>query len=188
METDIPADDAADLVSWEEGGGPPSRTEPLFGPSDASPFDAQAPLTPWSEAERRLAAASTVWLVTTRPDGRPHAVPVFAVWVDGALFVTLRPGSRKGRNLAVNPQVSVIVSSDELELVLEGRAERVREVRGLRRVGDALAGRFGWRLAVADDGVVTDPDLPGEPEYGIYGVVPRVSFGFAEVSATRWSW
>ncbi|AUS77092.1 pyridoxamine 5'-phosphate oxidase [Actinoalloteichus sp. AHMU CJ021] len=188
METRIPAGDAVDLLGREGVGAPPARTEPLFGPSDASPFDDRAPLTPWVEAERWLTAASTVWLATVRPDGRPHAVPVFALWVDGALFVTLRPTSRKGRNLAANPQVSVIVSSEELELVLEGRAERVREVGALRRLTGVLAERFGWRLAVAGDGVVVDPDLPGEPEYGIYCVVPRVSFGFAGSSATRWSW
>jgi Pyridoxamine 5'-phosphate oxidase len=65
-----------------EGGGMAAK-EPVA----AQPFTAeeQRPLPPWPEARRRLAEADTYWLATVRPDGRPHVVPVLAVWLDGTL-------------------------------------------------------------------------------------------------------
>jgi hypothetical protein len=27
------------------------------------------------------------WLATTRPDGRPHLMPVIAFWIDGAIHI-----------------------------------------------------------------------------------------------------
>ena len=49
---------------------------------------ADATAMPWAEATRRLTEdrSSTFWLATARPDGRPHVVPVWAVWLDDALY------------------------------------------------------------------------------------------------------
>lgn len=35
---------------------------------------------PWPEARRRLAEGRTYWPATTRPGGRPHIMPLLAVW------------------------------------------------------------------------------------------------------------
>ena len=61
--------------------------------------------TSWAEARRRLAEADTYWLATVRSNGRPHLVPVLAVWLDDALhfFVASRT-SRKAKNLARDSQ------------------------------------------------------------------------------------
>ena len=40
---------------------------------------------PWSFALERLERARNCWIATTRPDGRPHAVPV-GVLVDGTVY------------------------------------------------------------------------------------------------------
>ena len=40
-------------------------------------------LLPWSFALERLEKARNYWVATTRPDGRPHTVPVWGVLVDG---------------------------------------------------------------------------------------------------------
>ncbi len=40
--------------------------------------------TPWAEASDELAKAEIFWLVTVRPDGRPHATRS-GRWLDGAL-------------------------------------------------------------------------------------------------------
>ena len=39
-------------------------------------------LLPWSWAEERLRDSRNYWLATVRPDGRPHVMPVWAVWDD----------------------------------------------------------------------------------------------------------
>src|SRR3982751_1161709 len=58
-----------------------------------------APATPWSEGRRTIAEGEVFWVVTVRPDGRPHATPLLAVWVDGAVVVTTGQDERKARNL-----------------------------------------------------------------------------------------
>ncbi|HEU4760074.1 MAG TPA: pyridoxamine 5'-phosphate oxidase family protein, partial [Dehalococcoidia bacterium] len=43
-------------------------------------------LLPWAWAEERLAKSHNYWVATARPDGRPHAMPVWAVWLDDRLY------------------------------------------------------------------------------------------------------
>ena len=40
------------------------------------PTSSDGPLD-WSHAEQRLKRARNYWIATTRPDGTPHAVPVW---------------------------------------------------------------------------------------------------------------
>ena len=62
---------------------------------------------PWSWAEEQLRAARNYWVCSTRPDGRPHAMPVWGLWLDGAVLFSTDPSSRKGRNLTANPAAVV---------------------------------------------------------------------------------
>ena len=55
----------------------------------------------------------TGWLATTRPDGRPHLMPVIAFWVDGALHIVAGEGSRKARNLAADGRCVIGTSKHE---------------------------------------------------------------------------
>lgn len=78
----------------------------------------------WSWAADRLAGYRNYWVVTATADGRPHALPVWAVWDDQEhrLAFSCAPGSRKARNLRANPQVTV-AGDDTVEcLSLEGHA------------------------------------------------------------------
>ena len=75
----------------------------------------------WSRAHDRLATppmSAVVFLGTSRPDGRPHAVPVGARWHDGDVYFTSGPGTRKARNLATNPACTISISRDEWEAVI----------------------------------------------------------------------
>ena len=47
------------------------------------------------------------YLGTVRPDGRPHATGVGARWYDGDIYFLSGPGTRKSRNLAVNPACTI---------------------------------------------------------------------------------
>src|SRR6202023_1520295 len=39
----------------------------------------------WADAEQHLNRSRTYWIVSVRASGRPHAMPVWGVWLDGAL-------------------------------------------------------------------------------------------------------
>src|SRR5579883_2552413 len=70
-------------------------------------------LLPWHWAEERLIGSRNYWVCTTRPDGRPHAMPVWGVWSDGAFFFSTGADSVKGRNLAANPALTVHLESGD---------------------------------------------------------------------------
>ena len=80
------------------------------------------------EIEERLRTEPTVWLSSTRPDGRPHVVPVWFNW-DGSVFdLFSKPNAQKIRNLREHPAVMLAVGQPaeewDVELV-EGTASIV---------------------------------------------------------------
>jgi general stress protein 26 len=48
--------------------------------------DENAEAVGWTDAEAKLAAAEIAWIVTVRPDGRPHATPMVPVVHDGKVY------------------------------------------------------------------------------------------------------
>jgi PPOX class probable F420-dependent enzyme len=78
----------------------------------------------WPAITTRLAAARNYWLTTTRPDGRPHAMPVWGVWHDGALWFGTGLESVKGRNLARDPRAVMHLESGDDVVILDGEARR----------------------------------------------------------------
>jgi nitroimidazol reductase NimA-like FMN-containing flavoprotein (pyridoxamine 5'-phosphate oxidase superfamily) len=134
-------------------------------------------LRPWSWAEQILHEGHNYWVATVRPDGRPHAMPVWAVWHGGALWFSTGGRSRKAKNLAERPDCSVSTERGTSAVVLEGRATRLP-------ASEAPAALPALYLAKYREGY--PPDSP------IFCVRPRVVFGFSEAAsefgetATRW--
>jgi hypothetical protein len=96
---------------------------------------------PWSRARDLLEAGPRAgdWVLgTVRPDGRPHAAGIGALWEDGELYFTCGAGTRKARNLAANSACTISVKLEGIDLVLEGEATRVTDGPTLER----LAGRY----------------------------------------------
>jgi hypothetical protein len=55
---------------------------------------------PWRQIEVAVRAAWSIWLATTRPDGRPHAVQVWFVWMNTPVDFTSDRRRQNARNLA----------------------------------------------------------------------------------------
>jgi hypothetical protein len=153
--------------------------------------DAATP-APWARARDHLEGSrATYWLATVRPNGAPHAMPLLAVWLDGRLFFSAGERTRKARNLALDPHCVVTVEEDPLDLVVEGRADKVRDDATLQRVADAYAKVYGWRVAVRDGAFHDTEGAPtaGPPPYDVYEVTPKIAFGFGTDETfvpTRW--
>lgn len=162
--------------------------ELLFGEKDATPMSTdEATVKPWSQGRACLESAPKVWLSTARPDGRPHVMPVLVVWVDDTPYFATRPTSRKGRNLAHDPHCVLTVSSDELDLVVEGIAVRAADEAVLHRVAEAFLEKYEWEFTIRD-GIARDRSLPCAPEYSFHRVIPARAFGYGPdgLTATRW--
>src|SRR5215218_5036463 len=114
-------------------------------PASAQPLSAEDARSPsWRETRARLEDAQFYWLATARPDGRPHLMPILAVWLDGALHFSAGPATRKSRNLEQQSQCSIAVDSDDLHLIVEGTAEKVMNSARLERLAEAYSTKYGW--------------------------------------------
>ena len=78
-----------------------------------------------AKAAQRLRDDQIVWIATVRPDGQPHAVPVWFLW-DGERATVFSKPDQKVRNLGQNPRATMHFNStaDGGDVViLEGQAE-----------------------------------------------------------------
>jgi nitroimidazol reductase NimA-like FMN-containing flavoprotein (pyridoxamine 5'-phosphate oxidase superfamily) len=135
---------------------------------------------PWSEARDRLAQTRFYWVATTRPDGRPHVRPVLGVWVEGAMYSTTGPNTRKAANLAHDPRCAITARTDGMDLVLEGDASFVRDDDTLRKVAKAYDEKYGWPVTIQDGAYDAPYGAPtaGPPPYELYRITPTVVLGF----------
>ena len=138
-------------------------------------------LLPWSWAEDRLTKSRQYFLTTVRPDSRPHTMPVWGIWMEGAFWFGTGRKSQKAHNLARNPNCTISTEASEEAVILEGVATEITDPAALK---DAL--RKMAPLSKKKYGMAGGP--PGEP---VYRVQPRRVFGLVEKTfpktATRWS-
>ena len=131
----------------------------------------------WEWARDQLERSRNYWISTTRPDGRPHVMPVWGVAIDGVVYFGSGRSSRRARNLAHNPAVVVHLESGDEAVIVEGIAEEVTDREELAAVAERYRAKY---------------DLWSDPDEGsaIYAVRPRVAFGWLEKdypnTATRW--
>jgi hypothetical protein len=154
-----------------------------------------SPALPWSRAHDLLAAnpagpGTPFFLGTVRPDGRPHAAGIGAIWHDGDLYITSSPDARKARNLAANPAATISAGLGGMDLVLEGEAGRVTDALTLEQVA-ALYRDLGWPATVEGDALTAPYSAPsaGPPPWWVYRFVFHTAFGVASAEphgATRW--
>ena len=78
-----------------------------------------------SQVERRLQTEQNLWLATVRPNGTPHLVPIWFVWVAEKIYLCTGADSVKVRNLARNPRVSVALEDGAKPIVIEGVAHPI---------------------------------------------------------------
>jgi len=150
---------------------------------EQSLVEGQNETTHWAFAQARLqnlAPGQTSWLATVRPDGRPHLMPIIALWIDGAFHFVTGKETQKGRNLAAEERC-VIATGDatlpSLDVVVEGRAERLEDEAAVRHIAKILSGN-NWPLEVRGNQVY-GPHAPtaGPPPYSIYRLVATQAFG-----------
>jgi hypothetical protein len=83
-------------------------------------------LLSWDDVESRLRASKHYWLATVRPDGTPHSVPRWGVWVDGAFYYDGAPTTRHVRNLEHNPACTLTLESGVEVVIVEGESSATR--------------------------------------------------------------
>lgn len=132
-------------------------------------------LLDWSDVEARLVAAPQYWMATTRPDGRPHVVPRWGVWVDGRFWYDGAPTTVHARNLAANSSCTLHLEDGWKAVVIDGVSTPAAPpgVDFGARLADAFADKY------TDRGYTPAPDAWEGPGAG--GLVV-----FAPTKAVAW--
>lgn len=136
------------------------------------------------------AADVAFFLGTVRPDGRPHAAGIGALWLDGDMYFTSGPQAQKARNLAANPACTLACRLPGIDLVLEGAAARVTDQPTLAEVARRYR-EGGWPAEVAGDALTAPYSAPsaGPPPWQVYRLRFHTAVGVATAEpygATRW--
>jgi hypothetical protein len=133
---------------------------------------------PWSAAEVRLAEARNYWLCSTCPNGRPHAMPVWGLWIAEGFYFSTGRDSRKGRNLAGDPRMSMHLESGDEVVILEGEVREETDPGVLATYVEQYERKYTIR-----------PDVSNAADV-VYALRPRRAFTWQErdftVSAVRW--
>lgn len=135
------------------------------------------PMLDWETVETRLVDSVHYWLSTTRPDGRPHVVPRWGVWVDEQFFYDGSPQTRHARNLAVNPNCALHLEDGIAVTILEG----------ISTVPDPVTGELAERMSAEfirkyeNLGYAPGPDSwSGEGAGGLHVFVPRTAIAWSQ--------
>jgi PPOX class probable F420-dependent enzyme len=136
------------------------------------------PQLEWGWVEEQLAKSRNYWITTVRKNGRAHAMPVWGLWMDGAVMFSTGRGSVKARNIARDAEMVVHLESGDEVVIIEGRAEVETDKQVLGRFVEAYEKKYDFR-----------PD-PNDGEGMYYRVRPRVVLAWTEKdfqnSAARW--
>jgi hypothetical protein len=69
--------------------------------------------------DERLITERNIWLATTRPNGKPHLVPIWFVWVGERAYICTPAESVKARNLAANPRATFALEDGNRPRIVE---------------------------------------------------------------------
>jgi len=125
---------------------------------DARFSDPAAVAADWDQTRRTLEDAELFWITTVRTDGRPHATPLVAVWLDDAIHFATGFDEQKAVNLRTNQNVILMTGCNEWErgvdVVIEGEAVQVIDENVLRRLAEAWETKWDgrWHYEVHDRG------------------------------------
>jgi general stress protein 26 len=132
-------------------------------------------LLPWKWAEKNLAGSREYWMITVRPDARPHAMIIWGLWFDGAFWFGTGRKTQKARNLASNPHCIVGTQHAAEAVILEGVAELVTDPALLKKLEPESKRKY---------------KMSGGGSEPVYRVRPTRAFGLIEKTfpktATRW--
>jgi pyridoxine/pyridoxamine 5'-phosphate oxidase len=131
----------------------------------------------WESIAERIRLSRNYWICSVSPDGSPHALPVWGIWLDHELYFVTKRASKKGRNLLANPKVAIHLESGDDVISFQGRVREINNPLHLTKIAATYSEKY--------DGDQIYPDLEI-----VFELVPRFAFTWSEAnyheSATRW--
>ncbi len=144
----------------------PVRSRPHFPPGYLGDLSGKKQIE-WSTVRALLESVKIFWLGTVRPDGRPHATPIWGAWVNDTYYWDGSPEARWARNLAANPAIVVHIEQNGTAVMIEGDAsfESIDE-ETLKALVASYGARYSYKPDHLDDWYVVRPKrviaIPGD--------------------------
>jgi hypothetical protein len=160
----------------------PKATRPYWPDTLQNSSEPPKDLKTWPWALKRLEKSHNYWISTARPDGLPHLMLVWGVWLEDAFWFCTGARTRKARNLAT--QLNCVIATEDADeaVILEGKVEHV--VDGIQLEGFVTL--YNKKYGGDVEALLKDQNSL------VFRVTPTKVFGFDEhaenfvESATRW--
>lgn len=140
-------------------------------------------LLPWKWADDRLRKSHNYWITTVKPDGSPHTMVIWGLWLDGGFYFSTGRESRKARNLTENSHCIIASERADQAIIVEGIAEEVMDVDFRRNFLKIYERKYKFDMSSFEGDILSLK----EP---IYRIRPSLAFGLDEKksmnAATRW--
>jgi len=94
----------------------------------------------------RLQTDRNVWLSTTRPNGKPHLIPIWFIWLNERFYICTESKSVKIRNLRHNAGVCVALEDGNKPVIAEGQATLI-EGAFPEDVTKAFISKYNWDIS-----------------------------------------
>ena len=129
--------------------------------------DNPASYVDWNWVVEQLTESKNYWLSSVRPNGRPHVVPRWGVFIDNKFFYDGSPETRHAQNIIKNPNVSLHLESGEQVVMMEGVSKPAEKptLEFAKQLAQAIGDKYG------EDGYSPKPDQWNEG--GLYVFTPR---------------
>jgi hypothetical protein len=141
-------------------------------------FSKKTRLLPWKWATDRLKKSRQYWIATTRPDGAPHLMIIWGVWLQDGLWFSTGAMSRKARNLSLNRSCVIGTDNAAEAVILEGTVDVIDiQQAAFANFATAYEKKYRWNVRAMSQRV--------------YRFRSSVGFGLCEKkfdqTATRWT-
>lgn len=131
----------------------------------------------WHWAQKQLEKSREYWISTVRPDGSPHTMIIWGLWMNNGFYFSTGKQSVKARNLAANARCTVGSDDAAAAVIVEGTATPLTDASIRKQFFPRYEKKYKF-------------DMSGMQDEPIFAVRPRIAFGLREKdfskSATRW--
>ena len=97
-------------------------------------------VSPMNSQEMKL-----VHIATVKPSGKPHVVPVLALYYDGKVYFSADRDSVKVKNILSNNNVATVTGDGYRTVVMEGKARILGEEEIANGIAELFQEKHPWR-------------------------------------------
>ena len=131
---------------------------------------------PWEWARERISKSHNYWLTTVRPDGVPHTMVIWGIWLDGAYYFSTSATSPQGPQSSAESKLRCLHENAEEAVIVEGVARKLDDDKIPPQAFTDYKAKYGWEL---------------DPKMGpVFEVRPKTVFAMPEKQfpkgVTRW--